>query len=377
MRNLILSAVLTVTPAAVFAQPAPAAAPAAPTPTTAPARQRVAMPPPPGFEKVTVGTHTAYCLPTEAAWVKQGLTDLKPATRPTTMPADLVKRATDARPDLLKQMAADLAMTEKEASAVLDEHLLPTLKKLEAMSPPVFFLVITEEKLNEICRDGWGAPRYHYNRVAEKASYDMNVMLSLDQPMDDSVLPAFYKAADAPDVRAKNFAAAVQQLDARLTGMIAQQANPIVFNTLAQHVGMTVFDPLKLGRDQLWLAQGATGYFAAKYAATVTGLPRDAWLQEVSFDDPRFPVGGRSIDLAKPLAETAMKAAAVPYYNQALRRKAIRAVIAWSKDPKGGDASIGKVVAAVRAKPPADGAELLKIVREVGGVDLTKELAGN
>jgi hypothetical protein len=310
--------------------------------------------------------------------VKKALADIQPATRPATMPADLIKRATDARAELTKQMAADLGLSEKEVAPLFDERLLPTLSKIDKLSPPVIFLVLTREKLRDVVTAGWGSPRYRLNRVTNEVNFDQNVMMSIDQPMDDSVLPAFYAAADAPDKRAANMAAGIRQLEGTLATMIARQANPVVFSAVAQHIGTALFgDAQKLPRDQQWFAQGATGYFAAKYTAAITGLPRDAWMMEIAYDDPRLPIGGRSIDLAKPLPESAMKPAAVPHYNQALRRKAIRVFGYWASEPKGGEAGIAKVIAAVRAKQPADGAALIKLIQDVGGVDLTKALAAD
>src|SRR5436190_16952581 len=74
------------------AQPPPTAPdPAKPgAATTSPAPYVLIMPP--GFEKVTVAGHTALCEPNDREWVKKTLEQIKPATRPTTMPADLLAR---------------------------------------------------------------------------------------------------------------------------------------------------------------------------------------------------------------------------------------------------------------------------------------------
>jgi hypothetical protein len=60
-------------------------------------------------------------------------------------------------------------------------------------------------------------------------------------------------------------------------------------------------------------------------------------------------------------------------YVQAMRRKAVAAVNRWAKEK--GDASLTKVLAAVRANKPADGAALVKLIQEQTGVDLSKDLA--
>jgi hypothetical protein len=346
-----------------------AAVPAA----TAPARYVVTVPP--GYEKHTAAGHTAICLPRDAAWVKKALAEVKPATRPSTMPADLLQRATAARPAVVKQMVADLGLgDDKAANAFFDDKLIPTLRKLDEVRPPVFFLVCTRDELRELAKTGWGEPRFHYNRVSNDVRYNDNVMVSIDRPMDDSVLPAFFDEKHAPDERSRNLAAGIQQLHTSLAKLVADQSPPNVFNMLAQHLGETYFEPLKLRRDQQWFALGAVGNLAAKYAGQLTHVPREAWLKDITFDPPQFPVTARTIDLARPMEEAALRPAAVPLYHQAMRRKSIRAVARWGE--KAGDGAVAKVVAALRTAPPADGAALVKLVQAAAPeFDVAKELA--
>jgi hypothetical protein len=355
------------------AQKAPPAAPPAP-PATAPVAPPYVLVMPPGHQKVTAAGHNALCLPADAQWVTKALAETKPATRPTTMPADVLKRVTDNRAAVVKQMVADLALADdKQPNRVFDEQIIPTLKKLDAIKPSVYFLVCTREQLRELTKGGWGEPRYHYNRLANEASVDDNIMLSLDRPMGDAVLPVFYTDKEAPDTRAQNLARGIQQFDTEMATRISQQSQPLVFNFLAEHIGQTYFDPMKLRRDQQWLALGVTGYLTSKYAGQLTPTPREAWLKGMTFDDPRYPIGSKSIDLTHPAEEASMRPIAVPYYNQALRRKAMTVVMRWAE--KGGEPSITKAIVAVRAKPPADGAALIKLIQETTGVDLAKDAA--
>jgi len=126
--------------------------------------------------------------------------------------------------------------------------------------------VLTRDQLRELCKTGWGEPRFHYNRTANEVSYQDSVMLSLDKAMDDSVLPFFYEIKDPVETRAKNLRRGFRFLDGELAKLISQQTQPLVYNLLAQHIGEKCFDLLKLPRDQQWLALGVTGYFSAKYA---------------------------------------------------------------------------------------------------------------
>jgi hypothetical protein len=343
-------------------------------PATAPVAPRYAMTMPPGYEKVVVGEHTAVCRPGDVEWVKRALGELKPATRPTTMPADVARRVAENRAAVIKQMVADLALPDDKGPVKLfDEELLPTLKKLETLRPPVFFLVVTRDALREVARDGWGEPKFHYNRTAGEVSIDDRVTMAIDRPMDDAVLPVFYDEKGTPDARAKELAGVVGRLDAELAGQVSQQAEPMVFNLVAEHIGKSRFDPLKLRRDQQWFALGVTGYLACKYTGQLTPTPKEEWLRRTTFESPRYPVGSRSIDLTKPVEESAMRPVAVPHYNQAMRRKGAAAVARWAE--KGGDASLTRVLVAIGTKAPADGAALVTLIREAGGVDVAGDLA--
>src|SRR5438067_3806054 len=90
--------VIAVVAANTSAQTAPGTAPT--TSATGPAttrRVRWQMTPPPGFVKISVGDRTAICDPADEAWVKAALTAAAPATKPTTMPGELIQRVTDRR----------------------------------------------------------------------------------------------------------------------------------------------------------------------------------------------------------------------------------------------------------------------------------------
>jgi len=93
----------------------------------------------------------------------------------------------------------------------------------------------------------------------------------------------------------------------------------------------------------------------------------------MTYEDERFAVTSKAIDLVNPLAPSSMKAGAVPYYDQAMRRKAVAVVAKWAE--KAGEAAVTKALVAYRAKPPADGAALVKLITEVSGTDLSKDLA--
>jgi uncharacterized protein YidB (DUF937 family) len=366
--NYLIVFALAISAGVVWAQaPAPAAA-------TAPAtRPRYVFPVPPGFEKVTAGSHTAVCATEDAAWVRQALGAVKPGTRPATMPTDLLKRLADNRPALVKQMVTDLALPDdRHVSQFIDNKLIDTLRKLETIQPPILVFVVSREKLRDLVKGGWGEPRFKYNRAADAASYDENVMLSIDRPMDESPLPAFYDPKEPEDKRVEGLARNLALFDSQLAKLISEQSQTGVFNLFAQYLGEQHFDPLKLRRDQQWLGLGLATYLSAKYASLVTGIGRDAWLRGIMYEDLRYMLGSASIDLTNPTPEESMRPGAAGYYTQAMRRKATGVVLKLVEN--GGEGAIPKALIAVVKTKPADGKQMVKTIQEATGVDLTKEL---
>lgn len=363
----------------LFFSPASAAPDAPEVPPVKPAKAPFRMTVPTGYEKVTVAGHTALCEPNDVVWVKQGLTDAKPAvTTNMVLPEAIVAGLKEKREGLVKQMVANLALPDdKAANAFLDNELIPKLNKLQATRPPIFFLVTTQEKLADLTKTGWGEPKFHYNGVAKAAAYDQNIPFSLDEEMDDTVLPIFYsekdKDKDAMELRVKNFAALVQNLDTNLAGNAARQSNPLVFSAFLTFIQEKQIEPLKLRRDQAWLGMGIANFLAAKYTSVVTGVPNNDLLRALTSEENLFPVSARSIDLTKPLEEAAMKKELVPYYAVSMQRKATAVVAEWVH--LAGESAIPDTLKAVRAKMPADGAALVKTIQDVTTTDLGKYLA--
>jgi hypothetical protein len=375
MRRLICAGLSVVLLGGVYAAATrsyaqPAGAPAAKP--DEPKRQELVVPP--GYEKVTVAGHTALAAPGDVSWVKQGLSDVKPPTKQGVSPADMIQTLIDKRAALTKQIVTDLALADdKSVNEFFDTKLIPTLKKLDETRPPIFFLVITQDKLRDLTKTGWGEPRYHYNGVANAAVFDDNIAFSIERPMDDVVLPAFYVDTMPIDQRVKNMSAGVQNLDANLAALAARQANPTVFNLFVQFIQERHMEPLKLRRDQSWLGMGVSNFLGVKYTSVVTTIPKDQMLRELTSEPQLFPVSARAIDLTRPLEESSMKKEAAPYYTVSMQRKATAVVAVWVDTA--GEAAIPRTLTALRAKPAADGAALVKVIQDATGADLMKYLA--
>src|SRR5437762_416418 len=160
---------------AVLALAVPGSAQPAPKPATTPTTRYVLVMPP-GYEKVTVAGHTALAQPNDVEWVKKALGEVKPATRPTTMPSDVLQKIAANRSAVVKQMMTDLALADdKETNKLFDEQILPKLTALDQLKAPVFFLVCSTDQLRDLTKSGWGEPRFHYNKVANEPSYNENV----------------------------------------------------------------------------------------------------------------------------------------------------------------------------------------------------------
>jgi hypothetical protein len=350
--------------------------PAAPAQAAAAAPKRQELVVPPGYQKVTVGQHTALCEAGDVAWVRQALGEVKPPAKPTPAAADVIKGLADKRADLGRQVATDLGLAagDRSVGEFLDGKLIPNLKKLDEARPPVFFLVTTREKLRDLTKTGWGEPRFHYNGVADAAAFDTSISFNIDRPMDDVVLPAQYTSATPVAERAKGLTAVVGDLDAKVAQMAAGQVTPVTFSLFVQFLREKHLDPLKLRRDQQWLAMGVSNYLGAKYTNGVTGVPQNELLRTLATEPANFPVSARSIDLTHPADEASMRAELVPYYTMSMQRKALAVVAYWVE--QAGEGAIPKTLTAVRKGVPADAAGLVKLVQEASGVDLSRYLAG-
>ena len=112
---------------------------------------------------------------------------------------------------------------------------------------------------------------------------------------------------------------------------------------------------------------------AARYVAELTGLDEARLLDVMSRVTARNPIRPESIDLLNPTKAGDLRSEWFPAYSQAFRARSVSAV--RSLVEKGGEGAIAKVIAAVRERPPSDGAGLVQLVRQTTGVDLSKELA--
>src|SRR5262249_25525173 len=160
-------------------------------PTTSEARK--VFVPPPGFHRVTDGQHVVFCEPADDAWVNEAMKGAKPATQPTTMPTDVIARINSDRAALKSHIIADLKIADPKAvDQLLDEKLLPQLKNLANINPPIVFFLTSTDRMKALLRGGWTDSHFYYNRVADEVDFMPDLNLSEKGQMNDMLVPAIY-----------------------------------------------------------------------------------------------------------------------------------------------------------------------------------------
>lgn len=355
-------------------------------PATAPSAAHVWQAPP-GFERVHVNGHAAFCEPADRSWVTQALSRAA-APQPDPAHAQTVARITAVRGALAGAIAKDLGLDGRAAGDVLDVRVLPAVRKLQDIRPPVVLLVVTRERLTTLLRNRpeW-VPRWYYGSVYRPSvSVEDEIPVWTTNAMDETVLPATYAPDETPSARANALAAGVEQLDAKFTRKVAEQITPTLFTTFLDFIRDEQVEPLKLTPDQAWLGIGLAIYLAAKYTAAASNATLEQLLAVIAQEPPNFPVPARSVDLRRPLVvagpsrdepyrssdEASLRKELVPYYANSMGRKATGVVALWVK--AAGDDAIPKTLAALRANRPADGAGLVRLIRDRTGFDAEKYL---
>lgn len=365
---LSVAGVLLVT-STVVAQtaPAPASAPAA----TQRARYEVNVPP--GFQKLTAADHSVLVEPADIPWVQEALADFKPTTRPTTMPIDLVTSLKAARPQIEREMAADLGITDKQQTTELfDDILVHNLTRLGELKVPLFFLVTTRDKLKQLLIDGWRDPRLHYNKTSDDVQFVPTLELSLDRPLDDYVVPAMYGAQATPEQRKRELVSIIDRTEAGLAGAESSKAQAFVHTAIMNFIGRNIFLSLKVTPDQEWLSMGVSSTLAAKYVSTINHMDFKQLMQRMTADRPQNPISPRTINLAHPVDPKDLRPQAVPLYIDAMGRKAMTVVMKILDS--GGPEAVKKIVEGMKKQPPKDGDALVQLIKEASGVDVSDDV---
>lgn len=342
-------------------------------PATAPTTRR-ALVVPQGFERISESGRDAICMPADEPWVRQALQEAAPATRPSTLPIDLLERAKANRAEIARQIQQDLGFDDASViDAMFDDKLLPMLRQFDELNPPIIYMPTTRDKLRELLRNGWEDPRFYYNRAADDVQFRMAVNLTIDRAVDDTLLPAIYAPSDPIEQRKRVLIDSVQQSEAEIADAKSGRSQFLTQMAFVQLVNDQAMKPLNLSPEQAWFGLGVSGFLAAKYAAPILGVPRAQLLEAMTFEHPRNPVKAATIDLMHPTPATELRERYVALYLDAMRRKSIGVVAGWVG--QAGEDAIARTLAAMRQAPPADAGALVELIRQTTGADLSPQLS--
>jgi len=343
---------------------------AAADPATQPAPHKAQVPP--GFHVLAIGDRAVFCAGGDDVWVKPVLESVPAATRPATMPSDVVSALQQRRSELATQILQDLALDDRKAvDEFIDGKLLAALAKVGAMKPTVYYFPATREKIADLMDAGWTDPRFHYIRFAHDVSYAPAIRVSAEVPMDDLVLWAEIHDGDAPATRSDVLAAEIKRYEDGMANHVSMLAMNQTEHLLEGFIHEKVFDPLKLPAKLTWVDFGASNVFAVKYAALLTGLPRQMSIERL-IGRPDEPRPFARIDLINALDPAQIRPEYLAAYDQALLPKG--ALVIHSLLAKAGDGALAKVLPVWRAHAPQTPQELIQTVQAATGVDLTPDM---
>jgi hypothetical protein len=385
---LVVGAINAPSAVAQSAAPAPGVALAAPATQAYVPRLAVV---PPGFHDITVGGTRIFCDPADDAWVKQGVAAVGPVTRPTTMPDDLLGRVQLLRGPITTAIMQDMALTDqKPVDAIFDDKangMLIVLNKLINLKPPVIFMPVSRAKLAVMLQAGWSDPHFRYNRFAGDVEHSNDIALSIDHPMDDTVMWVEIKDTDSPKDRAAALAGAIHDFQDSYGQSLSVLVQGGIRNVFSDFIYLKVMEPMGFPLSTAWFPRGIAGVYGIKYTTMLTGSSRADLENALSADDPQNPLSGSGLDLIHPLDPAGMHPELIPLYDQALMRKSAAIVNMWVK--QGGDGVVAKTLPVLRPRVQMTGDdkktpvlnistdELLKTIQTATGIDLTPALLPN
>jgi len=331
---------------------------------------------PPGFHKLVVGAISVFCLPTDDAWLEPAIKKVKPASRPTTMPSDLLASFSAHRGELVKQLAAELALTdEKPLNTFLDDKYVPVLNKVAALKFNVYFFPVTRKQLGAIMKAGWHDPRYYFNRLATDVDYTLDINISIDHPMSDMVMWIELKD-DATDAdKANTVKAFIEDYQTQYLLTVSVLGQMSLGNALDELIVEQAIKPMKLPETIAWVGDGLAAEISVKNLAWLTGMDRTMEIERSLKDNRRNPLASQGLDLMNPYDPTTLRPEYAALYKDAAIHKGARAIHEMVK--QAGDDALTKVLVALRNNPPANVEALVKLIKSTTGVDLTPQLKPN
>jgi hypothetical protein len=350
-------------------------------PTTLPATNPAATQPaatraahvtvvPPGYHEITIGTRSFLCLPEDDSWIHSAVATASPATRPTTMPADILQNVAQRRGQIIQQIVTELGLADTKAvDAAFDKEMIPPLEKMRDVEPKVYYFPITPSDLQKLIEAGWSDPRYEYNRNANNVHYIEHVDIALDHQPDDVVIWARLADGDSSEQRSQALVSKIAEYENQFMFWKSAFAQTGVRHVMTALVRNEVTDKLNLPETLSWFGIGLSNVYAIKYSEMIAGTPANDVIRVILLGDQRNPMPWRPLDLMHPIKRDAMKPEYAPYYLDAAEHKGTFIAQQWVN--KAGKDSLVKTLAAMRQKPPTTPDELIQIVKAASGIDIT------
>jgi hypothetical protein len=341
-------------------------------PSTQPAPYVLIMPA--GMQQVTIGDHTVICPPNYEAAVRQALGKFTPTTRPTTTASSIVERLASSRAALVDEMSTDLGVPKDKVAAFIDEKLKPSLQYLAIFHPRVFVVVATQDQLRAAIKGGWHAPLFHYNPLADHTFFEPRVSVpdSAETKVDDLVILSEVLPNQSDGDIADTLIKTIHDFESGLGQGTTQGALLQIRNKFSDFILDTVIKPLNLPSTEAWFGRGVNGTMSSKYMAMLTGFPRSVLTTAAASDTSSNPFKSAPLDLMHEFDQDSLKPGYAVYYLDAVGRKGTGVLQHLLE--KNGDAVVPKLLAAIKATPPADNDALVALIQNVTGVDLTNDL---
>lgn len=353
------------------APPTPEANPTTqPAPTT---RPRLVIPP--GFVRLDLGHRRFLIHPADETWVRRAADAAPPATRPTTLPADLVRNVESRRDNIITLLAADLDVPPQRIQSFLDNDLLPTLRDFDQSNIATVALVATRQQIRAALDAGWSNPAIRHTPGTDDILFSQVMVVPTDPDSADALVP-FLVLPDQPEPdRIAKLAQELANLDESILRARSQRAQFLLQATLVRFIGSDILGELNLPPDTEWIAAGITGTLTAKYTSALSGVPRRTVIEAMTAEPRRSPPGfvhAASIDLLNPLDISALRPGALLPYADAVRRKSVAAIdhLLFLHT----DAVLPKLLQSIRTAPPATSPDLVARIRDLTGTDLSDKL---
>lgn len=340
---------------------------AAESPTTAPVAERYVATVPDGFERVEADGHVVFCRPADVAWVAESLKEIQLKAPPSTMPTDLLTRLDQHGAEMAALLKDQLLIEDMAGTDRLRSDLRQAIVEFNEFHPPIFYLLATADELRDALKNGWTNPRYHYNRLSNTASFDMNIPLRLEGEMDDTVIPAIHPPDADQEVKRQSLTQAIDYTTGFVQVEVSNRAQVVAQVVVAAFIEQQLDQHFEPKEDQVWFRLGVTGVLSSQALALINGMPAGQVMDAISREPQRTPVKADRIDLLHPVSVRDLRPEYVQPHIDAMRRRSVSAVRQWLQNQPDG---LRQTLSAIRQNPPEDGLALVALILKVSGYDI-------